>query len=209
VGAAFATALAFPVGGLGLWLLWPAFALLLVAANYALLGAGGFQKGRDGRMSVAARALLAPYQLGAWINCRWWTRNAPAPSAIRDGVALGRIPSAHDGAAFATVVDLCAELPARSAGCRAFPTLDLVTPEPGLLRDAAAAIEVARRAGPVLVCCALGFSRSTCAVAAWLLATGRAVSAADAVAQVRAVRPRVVLDAAALAAIEAAAGPGS
>ena len=54
------------------------------------------------------------------------------------------------------------------------PVLDLTMPPPQALADAAAAIERMRARGPVLVCCAFGYSRSACAVAAWLLATGRA-----------------------------------
>jgi protein-tyrosine phosphatase len=46
----------------------------------------------------------------------------------------------------------------------------------------------------VLVCCALGFSRSACAVAAWLVSTGRSPSAAHAFASLRLARSDVVLD---------------
>ena len=62
-----------------------------------------------------------------------------------------------------------------------------------MLADAAAAIERARARGPVLVCCALGLSRSACAVAAWLLATRRAATVDAALARVRAAQARVVL----------------
>jgi protein-tyrosine phosphatase len=71
--------------------------------------------------------------------------------------------------------------------------LDLVTPPINMLREAAHAIEAARRNGPVLVCCALGYSRSAAAVATWLLSTGRASSIETAILQVRRVRPRIVL----------------
>ena len=60
----------------------------------------------------------------------------------------------------------------------------------------------------MLVCCALGYSRSAAAVATWLLASGRAATIDEAVAELRRVRPRVVLDAAARAAIVAAAARG-
>jgi hypothetical protein len=53
LGAIALGALAFLIGGLGLLLFWPAVALLMVAANYALFGAEGFQKSADGKMSVA------------------------------------------------------------------------------------------------------------------------------------------------------------
>ena len=62
-------------------------------------------------MSLAARLLLAPYLAGAFVNSRSWTRHEPKPVAIGDGVWLGRIPLAREAAGFATVVDLCAELP--------------------------------------------------------------------------------------------------
>ena len=88
-GAAGLALLSLLIGGLALWLLWPAVSLGLVALNYACFGAGGFQKRQDGAMSLAARALLAPYLLGAWANSRWWTRHAPHPAAIGDEVSPG------------------------------------------------------------------------------------------------------------------------
>jgi protein-tyrosine phosphatase/membrane-associated phospholipid phosphatase len=206
-GALALAALALWTGGAGLWLLWPAVSLVLVAANYVVLGAAGFQKGPDGRMTLAARVLLAPYLIGVWINSRAWTRGQPAPVNVADGVALGRLPDHRTAAGFATVVDLCAELPRLHAhpGWRAFPTLDLVSPEPQLLRAAAAAIEDGRAHGPVLVCCALGYSRSAAALATWLVAYGRAGRAAAAVERIRSVRPRIVLADDAIAAIARAA----
>ena len=73
--------------------------------------------------------------------------------------------------------------------------MDLTVASPQTLRLAAATIEHYRQGGPVLVCCALGVSRSTSAVAAWLLLTGRARNVDDAVIQVRSARPISVLKA--------------
>jgi protein-tyrosine phosphatase/membrane-associated phospholipid phosphatase len=194
-GAVLCVAGAF-LGGAWLWLLWPATALALVALNYALLGAQGFQKGPDGRLSLGARGLLAPYLLGARINSRLWTRRHPQPSQVLDGVSIGRIPTPRDLPNFNTVVDLCAEL---SCGTRPgllyrpFPTLDLTTPSDATLHDAALAIEEARQHGPVLVCCALGYSRSAAAVVAWLLLTQRAVTRDAAITIIRKARPAMVL----------------
>lgn len=190
----------FVIGGIALLALWPAVALLMVAANYALFGPGGFQKRDDGGMSVAARLLLAPYHAGAWINSRAWTRSHPRAVAIADGVALGRIPTRSECAAHATI-DLCAELPGRGRRCYAFPMLDLVPPDPDRLLAAARAIEEARPEGPVLVYCALGLSRSASVVATWLAMTGRAGSVDEAIERVRAARPRIVLGDAARQAI--------
>ncbi|WP_144174860.1 phosphatase PAP2/dual specificity phosphatase family protein [Pseudomonas sp. Kh13] len=236
---------AVALGGAWLWLTWPAVSLALVALNYAVLGAGGFQKGADGRLSNAASWLLAPYLVGAWVNSRLWTWRRPQADEVCDGVYLGRIPGRD--AQFAAVVDLCAELPChvqdsadncRSGlvsrkGCEAapgfqlrsrycwvrfaalsrhkaaptgyasagqaahgyacFPTLDLIAPESPLLHQAAVAIERLRSQGPVLVCCALGYSRSASAVAAWLVLTGRCSDARQAEALIRKARPGVVL----------------
>jgi protein-tyrosine phosphatase len=106
------------------------------------------------------------------------------------------------------VVDLTAELPMRDSGVRwrTVPMLDLVPPDPASLRDAAAAIEAFRHHGAVLVTCALGYSRSSATVATWLMVTGRAAGVDEAIARIRAARPRIVLDDAHRAAIAAAAG---
>ncbi|UHQ24025.1 phosphatase PAP2/dual specificity phosphatase family protein [Lysobacter sp. 5GHs7-4] len=193
-GAVLCAALAWALGGAAWWLLWPALSLLLVAANYGVLGADGFQKRADGRLTPAARWLFAPYLWGAWLNSRLWTRRAPRPVEIADGVWLGRMPGRGEAAGFA-LVDVCAELSA-PAGLRPVavrPMLDLVVPEPATLRAVAQDIEAARASGPVLVCCALGYSRSAAAVAAWLLYSGRADGVEAALARVRAARPAVVL----------------
>jgi len=195
LGAVVCTALALTLGGLALCLLWPAVALLLVALNYAWLGAAGFQKGADGRLSMAATLLLAPYLAAAAFNARWWARRRPQADEICDGVCLGRIPSALEAASYSAVVDLCAERPCcvDTAHYQSLPSLDLVAPDGAVLAQAAAEIETLRRHGPLLVCCALGYSRSASAVAAWLLLTGRSTTLAQAEALIRQARPGVVL----------------
>jgi protein-tyrosine phosphatase len=197
VGAIAATAVGVKIGGAGLWLLWPALSLALVALAYAAIGAHAFQKSGDGKLSLAARWLFAPYLAGAWINSRWWTRAFPAPSHVADGVWLGRTPTARElaGSPFVALVDLTAELPISRAdrALAVIPVLDLTPPSRESLASAAAAIEQFRAGGPVLVCCALGYSRSACAVAAWLLATGRATTVDAALQAIRAARASVVL----------------
>jgi protein-tyrosine phosphatase len=198
-GAVACALAAYALRGWGLWLLWPALSLAFVALFYACVGAGGFQKGADGRVSLAVRWLLAPYLAGAWINSRAWTRRHPQPSHVADGVWIGRTPTARDLPATPTVsiVDLAAELslPRTTSTVAVFPVLDLTLPPARTLTGVAHAIERMRARGPVLVCCALGYSRSACAVAAWLLATGRAATVDAAFARVQAAREHVVLDA--------------
>jgi protein-tyrosine phosphatase len=210
-GAAAFAVLAVWIGGSALWLWWPAVSLALVAANYAVLGVEGFQKDGDGRMSLAARLLLAPYLAAAFVNSRLWTRREPAPAAIADDVWLGRIPRRSEAGRFAAVVDLCAELPRGGAHGRwtCIPMLDLVTPDPENLRDAAAAIERERSAGPLLVCCALGYSRSAASVATWLVTSNRQPTVGDAIERIRKARPRIVIDEALRDAIATAAAPAA
>ncbi len=47
----------------------------------------------------------------------------------------------------------------------------------------------------LLVCCALGYSRSAAAIAVWLVDTGRSADMAAAIERIRRLRPAIVLDA--------------
>ena len=69
------------------------------------------------------------------------------------------------------------------------------------------AIDAARRNGRVLVCCALGYSRSATAVVAWLLHSGRERDLDSAIARVRQARPQMVLGHAQRQALAAMHGP--
>ncbi|MDD0844842.1 phosphatase PAP2/dual specificity phosphatase family protein [Pseudomonas sp. Gutcm_11s] len=195
LGSVICASLAVNLGGAWLWLLWPCASLLLVALNYALFGAVGFQKRADGSLGSASTWLLAPYLLGAWINSRLWTRRHPQPDQVVDGLWLGRVPSEQEAAPFAAVLDLSAELPVRLPGkaYRSLPLLDLVAPDTEACRQGAALIEELREQGPLLVCCALGYSRSATLVAAWLLHSGRASNVEQAIELIRAARPQIVL----------------
>ncbi|MNH39398.1 hypothetical protein D3C79_1005620 [compost metagenome] len=96
------------------------------------------------------------------------------------------------------MLDLCAELPLDpgTAAYQAVPVLDLTAPTTAQCLELAEALERLRQHGPVLVCCALGYSRSATAVAAWLLHSGRASSVDAALELLCQARPRVVLHAA-------------
>jgi len=186
------------LGGAWLWLLWISLSLVMVSLNYLAIGPRGFQKSSDGRISVAAAWLLAPYLAAAWMNSRLWTIRRPLPAEVADGVFIGRIPGRVEigRPGMDAVVDLSAELPCTHGDdvqYRLVRVLDLTAPDAGALREAAEAIEAARPRGRVLVCCALGFSRSAAAVAAWLLLTRRADTVEAAVETVRRARPMIVL----------------
>jgi protein-tyrosine phosphatase len=189
--------LATIAGGVWLWLLWAAGSLALVAVIYLLLDAEAFEKRADGSMPRAVLCLLGPYLVAAWLNSRWWTRRLAAANPVSTGLLLGRLPGEVElrRHGVMAIVDLCAELPCPTPGVwhTVVPLLDLVPPTLAQLEQASTAIDEARQVGEVLICCALGFSRSALAVAAWLLRTGAANSPAEAVAQMQRARPSVVL----------------
>jgi hypothetical protein len=179
-GAVFFTAGAFAMRGFGWLLLWPAFALSMVAAAYWTGDAAWF----------TSRLLMAPYTAVAWINSRLWTRAQPAKNHLAGPVWIGRAPFLRDRDGMHSVT-LAPELQMR--GDESVAMLDLAPPTCEQLEDAVGAITKLGEKGPTLVCCALGYSRAAIASAAWLIAAGRARTAADAVEQVRRARPQVVL----------------
>lgn len=195
-GAVVVSALSIVSGGWALWLLWIAASLLLVAMIYAGLGANAFQKNTAGGMSLASHWLLAPYLLGAWLNSRWWTRRDAGAAPVTHGVWIGRMPgrAADLPGDVRGLLDVCAELPC-PASVRHYlhvPMLDLVPPTARQLAQAAQGIARLLAAGPVLVCCALGYSRSAAAIAAWLIISGKVATVDEAVARVLGARPGVV-----------------
>lgn len=198
-GALMLGTVAIVASGWWLWLLWAAGSLMLVALAYAGLGIAVFQKGADGTMSLASRWLLAPYLAGAWLNARWWTRHAAIATAVTPEIWLGRLPGREHAlpAGITTLIDLCAELPCQVSSLapryESLPALDLIALTTPQLEVLAQAIDRNIVAGPVLVCCALGYSRSAAAVAGWLITRGRAASAREALAIIRLARPQVVL----------------
>ena len=206
VAATLVFAAAMLTVGWTLWLMWPAASLALVAAIYAFFDESAFQKSRDGKFGAAIWWLLGPYIAGAWLNSRWWTRRFSRPGVVVPGVMIGRLGTRaeRDADGVRAVIDLTAELPCLSEGrlYASIPQLDLVTPSSIQLRRLVRAIEAFSNTGPLLVCCALGFSRSALAVCAWLVATGRAADHLEAIALVRRARPSIVLNEANVQALE-------
>jgi protein-tyrosine phosphatase len=179
-----------------LFFLWPSLALAIVSTGYFGAGADVFQKATDGTVSFASLWLLAPYRLGAVVNSYLWTRKLVPSVPICRGIHLGRLPRRWERSSFATVIDLTSELAKPfdvGTDWQSFPTLDLLPVSRTDLEKASEAIENARREGPVLVCCALGFQRSAAAVGFWLLRYGHAKSAADAIRLIEAKGRRIHL----------------
>ncbi len=182
-GAIVCSAGAFLLQGYAWLLLWPGFALSMVAAAY--------WTDDSAWISSSGRWLMLPYTIAAWINSRLWTRGQPAKNHLLDAVWIGRAPSRPDRCGMNSVVALAPELLVR--GDTHIAMLDLMPPTTEQLDAAVRAIMNLAGRRPTLVCCALGYSRSAIAAAAWLLAAGHAGNPGDALDQVRRARPQVVV----------------
>lgn len=183
--------------GAWLWLLWPASTLVLVAIVY-LFGEGrAYGKRACGSFPSSHWLLFGPYFIGARINALLWTRADRTAVEVGGGVFIGSIvrPWSGENMSDASVIDLSAEIsPDRRTGHYAvIPMLDLVVPTPAEIDQAVRRIAEAHPQGPVLVACALGYSRSAAVVVAWLVHAGIEPSIDAAIARLQRVRPRIVL----------------
>ncbi|MGQ9374903.1 phosphatase PAP2/dual specificity phosphatase family protein [Acinetobacter tandoii] len=194
-----------------LWLAYPASSLFLVACAYSLNRRHFFQKQPDGTISIAAWVLFAPYFLLAKLNSRLWTRTHPNDSLIltkeNTQIFLGRIPSTQNMQQYDSLFDCCAELPLKPPyDYQQYLSLDLVPLQAQQLNLAVQALNqlLSSQCGntKVLIFCALGYSRSSSILAAWLLQTGHAHQVDDAIQIIRQARPWIVLNAQQLAAID-------
>lgn len=191
-------------GGFWWMLLWPGLSLAIVATGYAGLGPIVFRK-EGGRLPWAAKLVLGPYLAGQWLSWRWHRRTMGAPLAeILPGVFIGARLDRREAEAFVAahprcwVLDLtgdCDEASALRGGAYVnLQLMDLTTPPPQALREAAAHIEAALQQGQtVYVHCTLGYLRSAHVAAYWLAATGRTRSIQEAFERIQAVRPRIVI----------------
>lgn len=104
------------------------------------------------------------------------------------------------------MVDLAAEFseakPLTKIAYMDMPVLDLTAPTQAQLHTAVEFIAEQHRRGTVFVHCKIGYSRSAAVVGAYLLASGQAHSADDALDMLRAARQRIVIRPEARRAIE-------
>lgn len=192
--------LALLLQGWGWVLLWPGSALLLVALAYGHFGIAIFQK-NNGHLSWPAQVLLYPYQIGAWFSSRWFTKNLLPSAEVVRGIWIGRAPGRSDWQhLFACArLDLTVEFQTHNfpEECQHInvPMLDLIAPSQLQLLHAVDALDALRQLHkdkPVLVHCALGFSRSALVIAAWLMRNKLAATPHEALALIRAARPQIV-----------------
>lgn len=175
------------------WLLWLVISCLIIAMCYACFGATGFQKRGDGTHTLAIRILLLPYQLIGNEITYYWTQQHRR-SQITPKIELASIHAKPYGAA---VLDLCAEYAYHHHDVAAYvslPWLDLITPSVADLLNAATKLQhLHETQASVMVCCALGYTRSAAVVITWLVAYGHMENASQAYDLVKKQRPQIQL----------------
>jgi protein phosphatase len=201
VGAIFVVVAGYMLRPWGLMLWWPGGALACVAWGYIGAGPGIFRK-RDGRLALSTRVLLGPYLLGAWISSVFYKRRCEPFNCVAPGLFIGCSLSRRQARALIArdvraVLDLTAELGEARALRRLryenVPILDLTRPSRAQLVRCVAFIRERLAEGGVYVHCALGFSRSVCVAAAYLIAIERASTVDEAIAKVELARPAAVM----------------
>lgn len=209
IGTSLLCLLAYLLQPIGLWLLYPALSLLLVSVAYFLGRPHFFQKQSDGHINPASYFLFAPYFLFAWLNSRVWTKKHPEDSAVIQlqncEIYLGRIPTKkHLQSQYDAFFDCCAELPTFTHAQRQqFYSLDLIPLHANQLAIAsnhfAQLIQQQTQENlphlqkKLLISCALGYSRSSSILVAYLLQSGQVQSVDEAIQMIQTARPWIVL----------------
>lgn len=176
------------------WLWWPSISLGMYALAYGGFGVDILQKGENGK-SFAVFVLFLPLEIGLWVNSRLWTLKTRSPELIHDSIYLGRMPNylTFNG----VLIDLTAELskPLKPKDYKCIPCLDLIVPHEDILHSAVKCIKEAKKdSTPILVSCALGYSRSAMVVCGYLVYSGSCDSVSEAIDFVKKRCPWIVLN---------------
>ncbi len=182
-------------------LAWPAIALGVASLAYFGDGPSVFRKS-GGVIRLWMRVILAPYHLGVAVCHLYYRRITPPYAEVVPGILIGRRLSNSESehlirVGVRAVLDLTCEMSESNAlrhvKYHNVQILDLAVPSPGQLAEAVRFLRNYRPNGPVYIHCALGYSRTACVVAAYLLMAGFAASVDDAIRMVRRARPKIVL----------------
>jgi predicted protein tyrosine phosphatase len=200
-GAVVILALAPMAWPWGVFLLWPAAGLGMVAAGYFGYGPSIFRK-CDGLLPLSTKFVLAPVLIGQYLSLAYYRRQCRAWDEVAPGVLIGRILTEAEAAkaiehGVTAELDLTAEF-SEAGAFRAskylnLPILDLTAPTQEQLHEAAAFIAEEAVKGTVYVHCKIGYSRSAAVIGAYLLASQEACTAMEAIDRLRKVRPSIIV----------------
>ncbi len=213
IAAVILSLIAFIFKSTWLWLLYPACSLTLVSLAYFFARAHFFQKLDNGNLSAGATILLAPYLVFAWVNSRLWTKKHPEDSYVIQiqhyQIYLGRIPTSKDLIAYQALFDCCAELPRPDITSEQhqiirqhYLSLDLIPLQANQLAQAVENFDqlfsVLKTDNhlhvKILIFCALGYSRSSAILCAWLVKNAYVADMQSAIELIQQARPWIVLN---------------
>lgn len=195
----FATSFAIAFSGVGL--------------AFAFIGQRAFLKRTNGQLSFLSYVLYWPYHALNWLSLSAFRCGGKenAYDKIDENVYLGCRLSQKDKndinkLGIKSVLDLTCEFSEISAlrqlSYRCIPVLDSRAPTMEQLKVGAEWIREEATKGPVYVHCALGHGRSATFVAAYLLLSGKARTAQEAIEKIRAFHPRIGLHSEQIARLE-------
>lgn len=202
VTSAVMIALAVTFNPWGLLLLWPAMATGIVGGGYFFFGPGVFGKFDDGNLPLSTRLILAPVLLGQYLSLHYYRRHCHAWNRVTDSVWIGRILTNEEAThaineGVTAVVDLTVNFsearPFRDIEYLHLPVLDLTAPNADQIDAAVSFIATESRQGIVYIHCKIGYSRSAVIIGAYLISSGIASDADDAISRLRQVRPSIVM----------------
>jgi protein-tyrosine phosphatase/membrane-associated phospholipid phosphatase len=209
VGALASSAVAALLWPWGSILIWPTASCVVAATGYLRFGPAIYRK-TAGRLPWSSRFLFAPLIAGHRLSILYYSRQCQAWDEVTPHVWIGRTLSNREAVDAArrgvsAVLDLTAELSEATTFLALrylnVPILDLTGPTPDQLKRCLEFISKNAKQGVVYVHCKVGYSRSAAVVAAYLIASGAALSSEEAIAHVRSVRPAIVIRPEAIAAI--------
>jgi protein phosphatase len=185
----------------GAFLIWPTVSLGVMAAAYFGSGPRVFRK-RNGRLPWTTWWTLGPVLLGQEISRLYYRRQCRPWDELTPHVWIGGVLSRSEATTVVqrgvtAVLDLTAEFSEppslRVAHYKNNPILDLTAPTSAELEQMVSFIEQESESGIVYVHCKIGYSRTAAVAAAYLVRSGLASSVTEAIAELRRVRPCVVL----------------
>lgn len=212
IGSVMLFLIAITFKNIFLWLLYPSLSIFLVALSYVLVRPHFFQKQLNGHFSHASLILFAPYLIIARLNSLLWTHVHPEDSLIiqinQCEIFLGRIPTQTHSQHYHALFDCCTELPINVSNTdvkhyQQYLTLDLIPLQADQLQQAVKIFDdmfMQLKADEqithkqLLIFCALGYSRSTSVLCAWLVKNQHVPSVLDAIQLIKKVRPWIVLN---------------
>lgn len=151
-----------------LW--WFAFSFLMVSLGYLALNETVFQKKANGKFSFAANVVMFPYRFFSKLTRKYFFKTNNIETQVYENLYIGDYNSSKNTSCD-SVFDLCVEYEKanQKSNYINFPKIDLVPLSTKDLTEGIAILDDLLKENKVLVHCALGMSRSSTLVIAWLL----------------------------------------